>query len=152
MRNDFPFGDPRADDASLGLLLATAHQRARQALNTGLRPLGIESRHFGVLAAVNRHGPISQRYLSELLDLDKSAVVRIMDELERLGLATRGRAAHDRRAYAIELTTEGRRSAEEGARIAAAVGERLFGRLGPENRERLVTLLNDIVDAASDEP
>ncbi|MCP9964734.1 MarR family winged helix-turn-helix transcriptional regulator [Actinomadura madurae] len=100
-------GDPRTDDAALGFLLASAHQAARGALSDELRPLGIETRHSAVLSALDRLGPTSQRRLGALLGLDKSAVVRIMDELERLGLAVRNRSAHDRRAYAIELTAEG---------------------------------------------
>ncbi|TDD75765.1 MarR family transcriptional regulator [Actinomadura rubrisoli] len=129
-------------------MLATAHDAARTALNLELRPLGIETRHFGVLATLARNGPTSQRRLGALLDLDKSAVVRIMDELERLGLAVRNRAAHDRRAYAIELTDEGRRHAHASQRAAGAVGARLFGWLAPDERTRLVTLLTGIVDHA----
>ncbi|MCP9977207.1 MarR family winged helix-turn-helix transcriptional regulator [Actinomadura madurae] len=124
-------GDPRTDDAALGFLLASAHQAARGALSDELRPLGIETRHSAVLSALDRLGPTSQRRLGALLGLDKSAVVRIMDELERLGLAVRNRSAHDRRAYAIELTAEGRRRARSSAQTAGAVGERLFGWLSP---------------------
>lgn len=143
-------GDPRTDDAALGILLASAHQAARGALSGELRPLGIETRHFAVLATLDRLGPTSQRRLGALLDLDKSAVVRIMDELERLGLAVRNRSAHDRRAYAIELTAEGRDRARASADVAAAVGVRLFGRLSPGDRERFVALLTGIVERAAD--
>ncbi|TDD92572.1 MarR family transcriptional regulator [Actinomadura darangshiensis] len=143
-------GDPRTDDAALGMLLAAAHQAARAALSGELRPLGIETRHFAVLAALDRLGPTSQRRLGALLDLDKSAVVRIMDELERLGLAVRNRATRDRRAYAIELTDEGRRHARASAEKAAAVGTHLFGWLAPGDRDRLVALLAGIVDHAAD--
>jgi DNA-binding MarR family transcriptional regulator len=87
--------------------------------------------------------------LSELLGLDKSAMVRIMDELERLGLATRNRAAHDRRAYAIELTPEGLEKARAGGRATAEVAGRLFGWLGPEDRERLVAALTEILRRSS---
>jgi DNA-binding MarR family transcriptional regulator len=72
-----------------------------------------------------------------------------MDELERAGLARRERAAHDRRAYAIELTDEGRRRARASAETAAAVGARLFGVLAPGDRARLVELLTGIADRAT---
>lgn len=143
-------GDARDDDAALGILLTTAHQVARGALSERLRPLGIEPRHFGVLTMLDRLGPTTQRRLGALLHLDKSAVVRIMDELERLGLAVRNRAAHDRRAYAIELTGEGRRYVRASADAAAEVTARLFGWLTPDDRDRLVSLLTGIVDRAAD--
>ncbi|WP_433472031.1 MarR family winged helix-turn-helix transcriptional regulator [Spirillospora sp. CA-142024] len=143
-------GDPHTDDAALGMLLASAHQAARGALSDELRPLGIETRHFAVLAALDRLGPTSQRRLGALLGLDKSAVVRIMDELERLGLAVRNRDAHDRRAYAVELTGEGRRHARASAETAAAVSARLFGWLAPADRDRLVALLSGVVEHSAD--
>ncbi|WP_242911157.1 MarR family winged helix-turn-helix transcriptional regulator [Actinomadura terrae] len=143
-------GDPRSDDKALGLLLASAHEAARSSLNAELRPLGIETRHFGILVTLDRAGPTSQRGLGALLGLDKSAVVRIMDELERLGLAVRKRAEHDRRAYAIELTTEGRRYARTSATAADEVSARLFGWLSPADRDRLVTLLTGILTRADD--
>lgn len=93
---------------ALGLLLAAAHQHARCVLDGALGRLGIEARHFGVLAALDRRGPAGRRGLGTLLDLDKSAMVRIMDELERCGLAVCNWNARDRRACAIELTPQGR--------------------------------------------
>ncbi|MFG2001207.1 MarR family winged helix-turn-helix transcriptional regulator [Spirillospora sp. NPDC048911] len=138
-------GDPRDNDLALGFLLATAHYNSRERLAGRLRPFGIEVRHFGVLSALDRHGPTSQRHLSELLDLDKSAMVRIMDELERSGLATRNRSAHDRRAYAIELTGEGRARLHAARAEAAVAGEELFGWLRPADRGRLVALLEELV-------
>ncbi|MFI6522271.1 MarR family winged helix-turn-helix transcriptional regulator [Spirillospora sp. NPDC050679] len=142
-------GDPGRDDVALGLLLATAHQHARRTLDRALAPLGIETRHFGVLAALDRHGPVSQRELSALLDLDKSAMVRIMDELERRGLAVRNRSAHDRRAYAVELTPQGREAARASAEAAARAAARLFGGLSPDDRGRLVAALSGIISRAA---
>jgi DNA-binding MarR family transcriptional regulator len=144
-----PVGDPGHDDVALGRLLATAHQHARRVLDEALGHLGIEARHFGVLAALDRHGPASQRELSALLDLDKSAMVRIMDELERRGLAVRNRNASDRRAYAIELTPQGRDKARASTEAAAEAAARLFGDLTPTARKRLITTLTEIIDNAT---
>lgn len=138
--------DPRTDDTALGMLLAAAHGNARRAMNEGLRPLGIEARLYGVLSAVDREGPVSQRDLTRLLSMDKSAVVRAMDELEQRGLAFRRRSAHDRRAYAIELTEEGRARVRAARDVAAAVGDTFFGRLSTDEREQLAALLSRIAD------
>ncbi|WP_433338145.1 MarR family winged helix-turn-helix transcriptional regulator [Spirillospora sp. CA-294931] len=134
-------GDPRTDDVALGHLIAVVHQTGRDALGRALRPLNLETRHFAVLVALDRHGPASQRRISDLLDLDKSAMVRIMDELERMGLAARARAEHDRRAYAIDLTPEGRARAAAAAEVTAEVTAGLYGRLSGAERDQLVALL-----------
>ncbi|MGI5170687.1 MarR family winged helix-turn-helix transcriptional regulator [Spirillospora sp. CA-253888] len=145
-------GDPNRDDVALGLLLATAHQHARRALDRSLAHLGIEARHFGVLTALDRRGPVSQRELSALLDLDKSAMVRIMDELERRGLAVRNRSARDRRAYAIELTPRGRDAARASAEAATRAAARLFDGLSPGDRAHLVAALSGIIERAAADP
>jgi DNA-binding MarR family transcriptional regulator len=139
-------GDPRDDDQALGMLLAAAHYNARRALQDGLRPLGIETRHFAVLTALAQHEAISQRQLGQRLGLDKSTMVRILDELERLGLASRLRTEHDRRAYTIQLTPRGRERAHEADKIAAALGNDLFGWLDPAEREQLVASLTKIAE------
>lgn len=153
MRKEEPGGptentrdDAATDPAELGLLLAAAHYHCRQAFNNALRPVGIEARHFAVLRALARYGPSSQRRLVELLDTDKSAMVRIVDELERQGLAERRRDEHDRRAYAVALTDDGRARLAATQQVAAEAGEELFGGLRPQDRERLAGLLRHLVE------
>src|SRR5690606_7453931 len=94
-----------ADRVGLGMLLAEAHNRSRQRLNEALRPLGINVRGLAVLLALPLYGPVSQRDLIDRLRIDKSAMVRIIDELEESGLVARERAPQDRRAYSIVLTS-----------------------------------------------
>lgn len=140
-------GDPRTDDLALGRLLTDAHYHGRSAMNEALRPLGIEARHMSVLTSLDGIGPASQRRISDILGLDKSTMVRIMDELERMGLVTRTRAEHDRRAYAIELTDKGRDSARVAREIALSVADDLYGWLRPKEREQLVSLLTRLARA-----
>ena len=139
-------GDPTVDDAGLGMLLAAAHQRCREAFNNGLGAAGVEARQFGVLRTLSRHGPTNQRHLLELLHVDKSAMVRIIDELERKGLAVRARDSHDRRAYAVDLTEDGRERLVVMDRIASDVGAELFSWLRPRERRQLVDLLDRLAD------
>src|SRR2546430_5142672 len=107
-------GDSRSDmahglseAAEVGLLLRVAQRRAARAFAKALEPLGIEGKHMGVLLELGGGGPGSQRELIERTGGDKSSMVRIVDELERRGLAERRPAEHDRRAYAVSLTESG---------------------------------------------
>jgi MarR family transcriptional regulator, transcriptional regulator for hemolysin len=63
----------------------------------------------------------TQIQLAALADLDKTTMVSTVDELERLGLATRRPSATDRRARIIAVTEKGRLAAEEGQRIVDRV-------------------------------
>ncbi|MFD0684143.1 MarR family winged helix-turn-helix transcriptional regulator [Actinomadura fibrosa] len=143
-------GDAAGRHLGLGLLLATAHQGSRAAMNAGLRPLGIEVREFAMLAALETYGPVSQRRLTDLTGIDKSTMVRIVDGLEDGGLVRRERAPEDRRAYSVVLTEEGLRVLGRGREVTGDVGERLFGWLTPEQREQLVELLRQVAEHASE--
>src|SRR4051812_31513105 len=99
----------REPDPPLGMLLRIAHVRARSAFTAALEPLGIQSNHYGVLLTLAHRGPRSQRQLIDAVNSDKSSMVRTVDDLEERGLVARRPAVGDRRAYAVELTAEGRR-------------------------------------------
>ena len=62
----------------IGVLLRRAHRRAAETFNDALRPLEIQGKHFGVLLALRRMGPLSQRRLIEYLGTDKSSMVRLI--------------------------------------------------------------------------
>ncbi|GGT75107.1 MarR family winged helix-turn-helix transcriptional regulator [Actinomadura citrea] len=141
-------GDPAVRHVGLGMLLASAHNRSRASMNDELRPLGIDVRGFGMLLALEMYGPSSQRRLIDLTGIDKSTMVRIVDELEGGGLVRRERAPQDRRAHAISLTPDGTRALEGGRRAGGDVGERLFGCLDGDERDQLVALLRRIAGRA----
>lgn len=141
-------GDPALRHVGLGMLLASAHNRSRAGMNDELRALGVDVRGFAMLLALEMYGPSSQRRLIDLTGIDKSTMVRVVDELERGGLVRRERAPRDRRAHSISLTPDGARTLERGRRAGADVGERIFGRLDGGERDRLVALLRRIAEDA----
>ncbi|MGA5134907.1 MarR family winged helix-turn-helix transcriptional regulator [Streptomyces olivoreticuli] len=114
------------DPAALGLLMFRAHQLARAKANQAARPTGIELHHAHVLSTVQAGRIRSQRELGAAIGIDKSTLVRIVDDLERQHLLKRRRAANDRRAYEIVITEEGeRRLAEAGELFRGALLELL---------------------------
>ena len=136
---------PAAPDQRTGFLLSLAHQLTRKGFNRALRPLEIETRHLGVLSAIAAHGALSQARIVELLALDKSVVVLIVDDLERLGLAKRGRVRADRRAHAVQITGEGRKRLAAAQGIAKRFGCAVFAGLSQDDRSRLDHLLQRII-------
>src|SRR5690242_5554580 len=132
---------PSSPGQRTGFLLSLAHQLTRKGLNEGLRPLKIEARHLGVLTAIAVHGALSQTRLVQLLGLDKSVVVLIVDDLERLALAERRRNPRDRRAHAVHITYEGRKRVKAAQRIAERLGSAVFAGLSRSERKQLDDLL-----------
>src|SRR5258705_10751806 len=82
---------------ALGLLLRRAHWRAAAVMAEALRPLGIELRHFAVLIVLVNRGPTEQRDLVEATGSDKAGIMRVVDDLERKGVAVRKSVPGDRR-------------------------------------------------------
>jgi DNA-binding MarR family transcriptional regulator len=72
-----------------------------------LRPLGLELRHFAVLIELHQSSPINQRDLGTAIAMDKAMVGRVVDDLEKAGLAERKPIATDRRVRNVEITARG---------------------------------------------
>jgi DNA-binding MarR family transcriptional regulator len=137
--------DEVLQDYSIGLLLRQAQRRAANAFAEALEPLGIAGRHFGVLHALVRGGPMSQRELVDRVASDKASMVRTVDDLEAAGLAIRRPTPGDRRVRSVEITDLGRKTLTEAERTARVVAARLLDHLEPAKREQLTALLAEFV-------
>ncbi len=134
----------RPGDASpftLGLLLRRAHWRAAAVMTEALRPLGIELRHFAALIVLVDRGATVQRDLAAATGSDKAGIMRVVDDLERMGLAVRKAVPGDRRARAVEITPKGVELFDAAHVAAEPLAERLVADLGPGEPERLRDLL-----------
>ena len=132
----------------IGPLLRQAQRQAGKAFVAALEPLGIQGRHYGVLYQIELHGPLSQRRLMDLTGEDRTAMVRTVDDLERLGLAKRQPDPTDRRAHAVELTEAGRGMRAEAAAVAEGVATNLLDGFTPEESATLIDLLQRFIDQA----
>ncbi|MER7814653.1 MarR family winged helix-turn-helix transcriptional regulator [Streptomyces sp. NPDC096153] len=139
-----PRATDRRGDASpfaLGLLLRRAHWRAAAVMTEALRPLGIELRHFAVLIVLVDNGPTVQRDLAAATGSDKAGIMRVVDDLERRGLAVRKAVPGDRRARSVEITQQGVELFDAAHVAAAPLAESLVSELGPGEPEKLMDLL-----------
>jgi DNA-binding MarR family transcriptional regulator len=130
------------------LLLRRAHWRAAGVMEEALRPLGIELRHFAVLIVLVDRGSTVQRDLAAATGSDKAGIMRVVDDLERKGLAVRRSVLGDRRARAVEITPEGVELFDAAHVAAEPLAGRLVAELGPGESERLTDLLTRIAHPA----
>jgi DNA-binding MarR family transcriptional regulator len=133
-------------DYAIGPLLQRAHRHAADTFNAALTDLGIQGRHFGVLMTLRRLGPMTQARLAEQLGADKSAMVRMIDDLESRGLVERAHHSTDRRAVAVTLTEPGRTAFEQAETIARTVTDELFEGFTAAERAQFKQLLARFVD------
>jgi DNA-binding MarR family transcriptional regulator len=110
------------------LLVQLGFHLARQ-FGERLAPLGLEPRHAGMLTRLAAHEGLSQQALGELIGLNPTRMVFLVDELERRGLVERRRNTADRRSYELYLTAQGRDTLRQvqaaGSRHQAEIGASL---------------------------
>ena len=141
-------GDP--SPFALGLLLRQAHWRAAAVMSEALRPLGIELRHFAVLLVLVNRGATEQRDLVEATGSDKAGIMRVVDDLERRGLAVRKPVPGDRRVRAVEITPKGLELFDAAHVAAEPLAERLVSVMGPGEAQLLKDLLTRFTSAAAE--
>jgi DNA-binding MarR family transcriptional regulator len=99
---------PRSITDRTGFLIAHAHRRLRERGGHALHALGIEPRHFGVLAMIAAAEPCSQQQLATRMGVSGPAIVHTIDELDQGALILRERNPLDRRLHVLRLTDRGR--------------------------------------------
>jgi DNA-binding MarR family transcriptional regulator len=138
----------KVDYQCLPLLGHLARIGARAA-ETSMSPDGLRPRHVIALKLLSERGPLSQQGLGEVLSLDPSNVVGLLNELEERGLITRRRDPVDRRRHIVELSTAGERALAVAYDRLGLVEDALLRALTIEERATLHSLLVRAVGAES---
>ena len=111
-----------------------------------LAPLGLEQRQAGMLVRLAANQGRSQQAIAELIGVNATRMVFLVDELEELGLVERRRNPADRRSHALYLTDAGRamlaRVRAVTAEHEAAIGAGLTG----AQRRELIALLRQVAE------
>ena len=117
----------------------------RRSAEEALAPSGLRPRHLVALRMLSEHGPASQQGLADVLSLDPSNVVGLLNELEERSLITRRRDPADRRRHIVELSPAGDDALEAAQRRLARLEDELLAALSPTERETLHALLSRAV-------
>jgi MarR family transcriptional regulator, lower aerobic nicotinate degradation pathway regulator len=136
---------PASLSRRLGFMLVRASAGMTRLGAETLAPLGIDGRHYGVLAALAELGPVSQQTLTDVVAVDRSTMVGFVDELERKGHVRRRRNPSDRRAYALELTESGARVERKAAELLEGCERHYLEPLSTAERRQLLDLLGRLV-------
>ena len=94
----------REFEESLGYWIFTAAFAIETALNEELAPLGITHRQVQILGALAVQGEASQNELAEMMRIEPSSIVRMLDRMERAGWITRTSDPVDRRRKIVRPT------------------------------------------------
>jgi DNA-binding MarR family transcriptional regulator len=116
-------------------------RRMRMRAETVLTPLGLRPRHLVALTMLRDHADSTQQSLSTLLQIDRTNLVGLLNELESWGLIERRRSDEDRRRHTVHLTQAGAERLAEAEFALAAVEDEILVSLDSPQRETLYQLL-----------
>ncbi len=119
--------------------------RIRNAVEHETGVKGAASAALTTLLAWAHGAPIQA--LADGLALSHSRTVRIVDALERDGLATRGPDPADARLSLVLLTPRGRRAAQRALTARASAVRSVLGRLPPQQVDLLARIADDVLFA-----
>lgn len=123
-------------------LLGQLSGAARREVGEVFAAHALHRSQYALLAALDQFGRQSQAQLSDRSGLDRSDVVRWIDELAEGRLLVRDRDPADRRRNVVSISPAGRRLLGRLDEEIAAAQDRLLSRLAPSERAQLVALLS----------
>jgi DNA-binding MarR family transcriptional regulator len=149
-RNE-PIGLIEERATSEGLLLALLGQYAMRRLRETHTEHKLSPRQFHLLGLLHDRGPTGQRELATLMDIDRSALVLLLNPLESDGYVTRARDGDDRRRHVVSLTRSGKKQLDRAAQAQRDVEDELFAGLTSGQRDHLRELLLTVRDQLTPE-
>lgn len=103
--------------------------------------LGTETGMIGLLSIIWLKPGISQNELASVVALQKSAVTKLVTQMEESGLVTRSKDAADRRVNNLSLTEDGQALIARARAIADKLNDRVFQGVDDADREVFFSVL-----------
>ena len=136
---------------TVGFHLRTAQEAAFRAFARRVGDPSARPWHFEILALIDGNPGLTQAALARALRRDTSSLTPALDELCSRGLVIRQRVAHNRRSYALSLTSDGKKAMRE-LMASAVEHERELDRLvGREIRTEFIRTLKRIAAGLAQE-
>lgn len=132
----------------VGYKLKRVYMHLRDDLAQTLEPMGLRIGTFSALGVVMESAGMSQTQLGRELNIKRSGVVVLVDELEQMGAIERQPVESDRRAYALHVTPAGRALWERAESAAIAHEDRLLADVPQEELDALHRLLSRAAKSA----
>ena len=130
-------------------LISRTYARSHGLLNDGFAAsgAGLRSYHYRLLAALEEWGPVGQADLGRSTSVDRSDVVTVLGELERLGLIERTVNPNNRRRNIVSITRAGSKQVRALDHVVDEIQERVLAPLSQNERRQLTKLLRKLADA-----
>ncbi|MGI8609073.1 MAG: MarR family winged helix-turn-helix transcriptional regulator [Candidatus Dormibacteria bacterium] len=142
------------DSAEALRAVALAGKKVTHAFEANLANVGLTHAQYKTLMAVRygagAEGGVQMSHVADWLGVTPRNVTSIVDALEAQGLVARITDPRDRRAFMVELTTDGEERAAAALRVNEADQKRVLSGLTAEERKQLRHLCMKLVRSAEE--
>ncbi|MEU4391827.1 MarR family winged helix-turn-helix transcriptional regulator [Kribbella sp. NPDC023855] len=122
--------------------LARASQQWQRLVRREMAAADLRTQYYHVLASLADDGEAAQTALADRISFDRSDLVTVLDELERLGHVVRRADPADRRRNIVGITAAGEKLLAEMDQLVVAAEGRLLEPLTAAERKTLLELLS----------
>lgn len=129
----------------LGYLLKHAQLLFREMTTAAFAPLGIRPTEWAALNCLDEQHGLSQKEIAELLGVDRTTMVAIVDELQGKGLVARQPHAVDRRKNTVTLTSKGRTTMHRGALLVDGCERQFLAAVDQPDVDQLKRTLQTVI-------
>lgn len=127
-----------------GFLLNRSACRIREMTEEALKPLGILPKHYGLMAVINANGPCTQQAIGEILKVDRTTMVLLVDHVESKDIVVRNPHPTDRRCHLLSLSENGRKVFQEAHNAVKTVETEFFNVLEKQEKDDFIALLGKL--------
>ena len=127
-----------------GFMLTILGERFSRHIRAVLAGHDLQPRQLRILDLLAARGSVGQRELAELMDIDHSVLVNLLNPLETARLIKRERDTTDRRRHVVSIASAGERRLAQADQAFRDAEDAFFARLTPADRDQLHTLLSHL--------
>jgi DNA-binding MarR family transcriptional regulator len=122
------------------VLVGVAARKALKTLSDCLQDIDINPKHYAVMSLVDSHS-MNQITIADTMHINKNVMIRLLDDLERRGMARRESNPSNRREYFIQLTDHGKETLSQADTLVSGAHQSLLEPLTEHEKENLCKLL-----------
>jgi DNA-binding MarR family transcriptional regulator len=136
---------PLGGEHWLGYLLTHASLQYARLTAAELEPLGLAPREWAALNCLYTRPGLSQIQTADLLGVDRTTMLALVDSLQGKGLVERRPQPEDRRKNMVAVTAKGRDLRQRAARVIDGCESQFLAPLGEAGARRLRDALAAVV-------
>ncbi len=133
--------------ARTGFALTILGESFQRQIREVLAEHDLKPRQLRILDLLADRGPVGQRELAELMGIDHSVLVGLLNPLEAARLVKRQRDTVDRRRHVVSIAAAGQRRLAEADQAFRDAEDAFFAPLSAQERDQLHSMLSRLREA-----